>query len=75
MICCRSESGGLLEEVGVEVPETIDELEDVCDKLLEAGYVSFTLANGSKWTGSMYYMYLVARHSGNDEFNAAPESC
>ena len=30
-----------------------------------------TLANGSKWTGSMYYMYLVARHSGNDEFNAA----
>lgn len=71
MICCRSESGGLLEEVGVEVPETIDELEDVCDKLLEAGYVPFTLANGSKWTGSMYYMYLVARHSGNDEFNAA----
>ena len=61
----------IFEEVGVEVPETIDELEDVCDKLLEAGYVPFTLANGSKWTGSMYYMYLVARHSGNDEFNAA----
>ena len=44
----------IFEEVGVEVPETIDELEDVCDKLLEAGYVPFTLANGSKWTGSMY---------------------
>lgn len=58
-------------EVGVEVPETIDELEAVCDKLLEAGYVPFSLANGSKWTGSMYFMYLVARHSGNDEFNAA----
>jgi len=58
-------------EVGVEVPQTIDELEAVCDKLIEAGYVPFSLANGSKWTGSMYFMYLVARHSGNDEFNAA----
>ena len=61
----------IFEEVGVEVPQTIDELEAVCDKLLEAGYVPFALANSSKWTGSMYYMYLVARHSGNDEFNAA----
>jgi raffinose/stachyose/melibiose transport system substrate-binding protein len=61
----------IFEEVGVEVPTTIDELEEVCDKLLEAGYVPFSLANGSKWTGSMYYMYLVARHSGNDEFDAA----
>ena len=61
----------IFEEVGVEVPQTIDELEAVCDKLIEAGYVPFSLANGSKWTGSMYFMYLVARHSGNDEFNAA----
>jgi len=60
-------------EVGVEVPTTIDELEAVCDKLIEAGYVPFSLANGSKWTGSMYYMYLVARHSGNEEFDAAYE--
>ena len=58
-------------EVGVEVPETIEELEAVCDKLLEAGYTPFSLANSPGWTGSMYYMYLVARHSGNDEFNAA----
>ena len=58
-------------KVGVEVPKTITELEDVCEKLKAAGYVPFSLANGSKWTGSMYYMYLVARHSGNDEFNAA----
>ena len=61
----------IFEEVGIEVPQTIDELEAACDKLLQAGYVPFSLANGSKWTGSMYYMYLVARHSGNDEFNAA----
>lgn len=58
-------------EVGVEVPKTIDELEDVCEKLKAAGYVPFSLANASKWTGSMYYMYLVARHSGNEQFDAA----
>lgn len=61
----------IFEEVGIEVPQTIDELEAACDKLIEAGYKPFALANGAKWTGSMYYMYLVARHSGNDEFNAA----
>ena len=58
-------------ECGIEVPQTIDELEAACDTLIENGYVPFSLANGSKWTGSMYYMYLVARHSGNDEFAAA----
>ncbi len=58
-------------ELGLEVPKTIEELEAICDKLIEAGYVPFSLANGSKWTGSMYYMYLVARHSGNAEFDAA----
>ena len=41
----------IFEEVGIEVPQTIDELEAACDKLLEAGYVPFSLANGSKWTG------------------------
>ncbi len=61
----------IFEEVGVEVPETIDELEAVCDKLLEAGYTPFSLANSPGWTGSMYFMYLVARHSGNEEFDAA----
>ncbi len=58
-------------EVGVEVPQTIDELEAVADKLKEAGYTPFSLANSPGWTGSMYFMYLVARHSGNDEFDAA----
>ncbi len=61
----------LFKEKGLEVPKTIDELEDVCAKLKKEGITPFALANASKWTGSMYYMYLVARHSGNDEFNAA----
>lgn len=61
----------LFAELGIEVPGTLDELEDACDTLVENGYIPFALANASQWTGSMYYMYLVARHSGNDEFDAA----
>jgi len=59
-------------EAGIEaVPTTITELEEACDKLLAAGFYPFSLANLPRWTGSMYYMYLVARHSGNAEFDAA----
>ncbi len=61
----------IFKDLGLEVPTTIDELEEVCDTLKANGITPFSLANASKWTGSMYYMYLVARHSGNAEFDAA----
>ena len=57
--------------LGLEVPETISELENVCESLKQAGYIPFSLANQNKWTGSMYFMYLAARYGGVDEFNAA----
>ena len=69
--CCVFYNKTIFKDVGIEVPSTIDELEAACEKLKAAGYIPFSLANGSKWTGSMYYMYLVARHSGNAEFDAA----
>lgn len=55
-------------KVGLEVPTTIAQLEAACDKLLAAGYTPFSLANGSKWTGSMYFMYLATRYGGVDAF-------
>ena len=61
----------IFKDLGLEVPKTIDELEAVCEKLKANNIIPFSLANASKWTGSMYYMYLVARHSGNAEFDAA----
>lgn len=61
----------IFKDLGLEVPTTIDELEAVCAKLKENNITPFALANAPKWTGSMYYMYLVARHSGNAEFDAA----
>ncbi|CAG9706718.1 ABC transporter substrate-binding protein [Clostridium neonatale] len=57
---------------GVEEPKTISELEAACDKLKENGVAPFALANATKWTGSMYYMYLATRFGGLDAFaNAA----
>ena len=49
---------------GYEIPKTLDELEALCDKMVADGIVPFALANQAQWTGSMYYMYLVARHGG-----------
>ena len=54
----------IFEANGIEIPTTIAELEAACDKLLAAGNTPFSCANGSKWTGSLYYMYLVARYGG-----------
>lgn len=53
-------------EAGYEVPTTVAELEALCDKMVEDGRVPFALANQPQWTGSMYYMYLVARYGGPD---------
>ena len=54
-----------------EFPETISELEELCDVLVADGITPFSLANGSKWTGSMYFMYLAARYGGVDAANEA----
>ncbi len=53
-------------EAGYEIPTTIDELEALCDQMVEDGRTPFALANQPQWTGSMYYMYLVARHGGSE---------
>ena len=58
-------------EKGYEVPKTIDELEALCDKMVADGITPFALANQAQWTGSMYYMYLVARHGGPEIISAA----
>lgn len=53
---------------GIQEPKTISELEAACDKLKANGVAPFALANATKWTGSMYYMYLVTRFGGLNAF-------
>ena len=60
----------IFDEYNLEVPTTLSELEAVCDTLVENGITPFALANGPKWTGSMYYQCLVARYAGLVPFQA-----
>ncbi|HEX9027015.1 MAG TPA: extracellular solute-binding protein [Clostridium sp.] len=53
---------------GIEEPKTISDLEAACDKLKANGVAPFALANATKWTGSMYYMYLATRFGGLNAF-------
>jgi raffinose/stachyose/melibiose transport system substrate-binding protein len=55
-----------------EFPKTIAELEELCDVLVADDIIPFALANKNKWTGSVYYMYLVDRYGNGESFvNAA----
>jgi len=58
----------IFERYGLSVPNTIGELEDVAEALVENGIIPFALANGPRWTGSMYYMYLATRYGGLEPF-------
>lgn len=57
--------------IGVEVPASVAELETVCDTLLKNGILPFALANGPKWTGSMYFQNLAVRKGGLEPFRDA----
>ena len=49
---------------GITPPKTWDELMHVVAVLKSHNVAAFSLANKNKWTGSMYYMYLVDRIGG-----------
>ncbi|MBI5667559.1 MAG: extracellular solute-binding protein [Chloroflexi bacterium] len=52
-------------------PTTWEELRSVAQTLIDNGVVPFSLANKTKWTSSMYYMYLVDRLGGPEVFASA----
>ncbi len=61
----------MFEKYKLEVPKTVSELEKVCDTFKENGITPFALANGPKWTGSMYFQCLAARKGGLEPFQSA----
>lgn len=61
----------LFARFGLEVPATLAQLESICDTLLANGILPFTLANGPKWTGSMYFQNLAVRKGGLEPFQKA----
>lgn len=58
----------LFAKYNLKEPSTLDELVRVADTLKSNGVAPFALANKTKWTGSMYFMYLVDRLGGAKAF-------
>jgi raffinose/stachyose/melibiose transport system substrate-binding protein len=52
-------------------PKTWEELLKIVKTLKDGGVTPFSLANKTKWTSSMYYMYLVDRLAGPTVFASA----
>ncbi len=61
----------MFEKCKLKEPETLADLEAICDTLKKNDITPFALANSSKWTGSMYYMNLAARYGGLEPFQKA----
>ncbi len=61
----------IFEKYGLEPPATWDDLLAVSQTLIDNGVSPFSLANKTKWTSSMYYMYLVDRIAGPEVFASA----
>ena len=59
----------IFNELGLEVPETFDELLDVSAKLKEAGKVPFTLGTKALWPAAGWFDYLNLRTNGYEFHN------
>ncbi|MCW4458748.1 extracellular solute-binding protein [Microbacterium sp. MPKO10] len=60
----------LFGSVGVDVPETWDELLSAVDAFVDAGVTPFALAGASKWPELMWIQYLTDRIGGPEVFDA-----
>jgi raffinose/stachyose/melibiose transport system substrate-binding protein len=58
----------MFDKFNIKVPQTIAELVTAAKTLKANGITPFSLANKTKWTGSMYFMYLVDRLGGANNF-------
>ncbi|HLV33908.1 MAG TPA: extracellular solute-binding protein [Spirillospora sp.] len=61
----------IFDQYNLTPPATWSELVDIAQTLIDNGVVPFSLANRTKWTSSMYYMYLVDRLGGPEVFASA----
>ena len=54
----------IFEKVGVDVPQTWAELEEICDKLLEAGYIPIASNGADGWGITRWIMMYADRLAG-----------
>jgi len=58
----------LFDEYGLDVPETFEEFEAVSEVFMENDIIPVALANRTKWTGSIFYAYVLNRVAGAEAF-------
>lgn len=63
----------IFDELGLEEPETYEELKEVIEVLKESEYDPYALTNQTQWPGSYFYMYFADRLGGSDLFADALE--
>jgi ABC-type glycerol-3-phosphate transport system substrate-binding protein len=54
----------IFDEVGIEPPETIEQFEMVCDKLLDAGYIPMALGERDVWRAGHFCNNLILKTFG-----------
>ena len=67
-VCTVFYNRDIFARLGLQVPQTVRELEGVADRLIANGITPFSLANRTQWTGSMYFMFLATRRGGVQPF-------
>ncbi|CEA09593.1 Multiple sugar-binding protein precursor [Arthrobacter saudimassiliensis] len=63
----------VLAELGIEEPQTWDELLDAVEKLKAAGKTPISLGGGDEWPTQMWFQYVYDRVAGPELFQAAME--
>lgn len=61
----------IFDEVGVEVPQTWNQLLSVVREIKNAGYTPIALGAGDRWPAHFWWSYLAMRVGGQEAFNAA----
>ena len=56
----------IFHKLGLEVPETVQELDVAIVKLKQAGYIPFALGNEDRWPAGIFAHYLMDRYAGPD---------
>lgn len=58
----------IYEDLGLEVPTTLEEFEHNCDVILENGIKPFALGNASQWPGCLTFIHLSTKYGGAKPF-------
>ena len=56
----------IFKDLNLDVPRTWEELDTVCARLKEAGYIPFALGNKNKWPGLLEYTMLGVNLGGEE---------